>query len=45
MTTFRFIDTCTHEEIVMIRDCADSAWADLCNHYGTGYVFENIEEI
>jgi len=44
MTVYRFIDTLTGKDIVMIRECEDDAWEDLCLMHGTGYVFENIEK-
>ena len=44
-TLYRFIDTLTGKEITMIRMNEDDAWETLCNMFGTGYVFENIEKI
>lgn len=45
MTTFKFIDTLTNKTIAMIRASENDAWGDLCDMFGTGYVFENIEKI
>ena len=43
-TAYRFVDTLTGEEIAMIRMSEDDAWKDLCDMFGCGYVFENIEK-
>ena len=45
MTTYRFNDTMTEQTIIITTNTEDSAWEMLCNKYGTGYVFENIEKI
>ena len=43
--TFKFIDNNTNEAISLTCACEDDAWCNLCDTFGTGYVFENIEEI
>lgn len=42
MTIYRFTDTLTSENIAITCACEDNAWAELCDRFGTGYVFENI---
>lgn len=42
MTIYRFTDTLTEENIAITCACEDDAWAELCDRFGAGYVFENI---
>ena len=43
MKKYTFVDTLTNKEITIICESEDSAWATLCDKFGSGYVFENIE--
>lgn len=45
MTLFKFIDNLTGKGIALLSTSEDDAWANLCNQFGTGYVFENVERI
>lgn len=43
--TYTFRDTFQEITITFMAESIEAAWEDLCNNYGTGYVFENIEEV
>lgn len=45
MTTFTFKDNLTREMYSVKAYTEDDSWGILCDHFGTGYVFENIERI
>jgi len=45
MKEFTFKDNLQEMEICFWAKDEEAAWAELCDDFGTGYVFENIEKI
>lgn len=43
MQRYEFKDNNANTNYVIFAESEDNAWADLCDCFGTGYVFENIE--
>ena len=43
--TYVFRDSFEQTEITITAPNEDMAWEVLCDMYGTGYVFENVEKV
>lgn len=42
MKVFIFFNRLTREGIKVLEESESKAWKDLCETYGSGYVYENI---
>ena len=42
MMTFRFRDTLTGEDLVLLRDSENAAWEAIYDQFGEDYMLENI---